>query len=86
MDRINRHKFLQGLVVSDKMNKTRVIEIVWRAKHPQYRKLTKHVTRVKAHDEKNTAKQGDRVRIMECRPLSKDKRWVITEVLKEKTS
>lgn len=73
---------MQGLVVSDKMDKTRVIQIIWRSKHSMYNKLVKHVRKIKAHDEGNASKAGDAVKIMECRPLSKDKRWVITEILK----
>ena len=80
--RINRHKFLLGTVVSDKMNKTRVVQVTWKSKHAVYDKLTKHVRKFKAHDENNTSKMGDQVRLMETRPLSKDKRWVISEIMK----
>ena len=73
------------MVVSDKMNKTRVVQVTWRAKHPKYDKLTKHVQKMKAHDEKNESKEGDAVRMMETRPLSRDKHWVITEILKGQT-
>lgn len=82
--RINRRKFLTGTVVSDKMNKTRVVQVRWTAKHSQYDKAVKKAVKYKAHDEKNTSKSGDLVRIMETRPISKDKRWVITEVLTAK--
>ena len=82
--RINRRKFLTGTVVSDKMNKTRVVQVRWTAKHSQYTKPVKKAAKYKAHDEKNTSKSGDLVRIMETRPISKDKRWVITEVLTAK--
>ena len=80
--RDNRRKFLQGTVVSDKMNKTRVVQIRWASKHLKYKKVTQRTVKYKAHDEKNEAKAGDTVRIMETRPLSKDKRWIITEILK----
>ncbi len=80
--RLNRRKFLQGTVISDKMNKTRVVQVRWTAIHPQYGKVMKRASKYKAHDEKNASKTGDFVRLMETRPLSKDKRWVITEILK----
>lgn len=80
--RRNRRKFLLGTVVSDKMNKTRVVLVTRKAKHPNYNKLTKHTKKFKAHDENNSSKTGDQVRIMETRPLSKDKRWVISEIIK----
>lgn len=75
--RENRRKFLQGIVVSDKMEKTRVVQVKTISKHSKYHKIVRSATRFKAHDEKNTTKEGDVVRIMETRPLSKDKRWVI---------
>jgi len=80
--RTNRHKFLLGMVVSDKMNKTRVVQITWKSKHSIYNKLTKHSKTFKVHDENNTSKTGDQVKIMETRPLSKDKRWVVSEIIK----
>ena len=79
--RSNRRKFLTGTVVSDKMNKTRVVQVRWTAKHKHYKKPIKRAVKFKAHDEQNSSKSGDLVRIMETRPLSKDKRWVITEIL-----
>lgn len=79
--RHNRRKFLQGTVISDKMNKTRVVQVIRTTKHPKYQKVTQLASKYKAHDEKNQAKQGDLVRMMETRPLSKDKRWVILEVI-----
>lgn len=75
--RENRRKFLQGIVVSDKMEKTRVVQVKTISKHLKYHKIVRSATRFKAHDEKNATKEGDVVRIMETRPLSKDKRWVI---------
>lgn len=81
--RINRRKFLQGTVVSDKMNKTRVVQVKWISKHPKYYKVVRSARKFKAHDEKNETKQGDKVQIMETRPLSKDKRWVIVGAVKK---
>lgn len=75
--RENRRKFLQGTVVSDKMDKTRVVQVKSISKHSKYHKIIRSATKFKAHDEKNETKEGDVVRIMETRPLSKDKRWVI---------
>jgi small subunit ribosomal protein S17 len=80
--RVNRRKYLQGIVVSDKMNKTRVVQVKWVAKHAKYQKVVRSASKYKAHDEKNETKTGDVVRIMETRPLSKDKRWVIMGVVK----
>ena len=80
--RVNRRKFMSGEVVSDKMNKTRVVQVRWVSKHSMYLKTQKRMIKYKAHDEKNESKVGDRVRIMETRPLSKDKRWMIVEILK----
>jgi len=70
-----------GLVVSDKMQKTVVVAIERRVAHPVYGKMMLRTTKLKAHDEENSAKQGDRVRIMETRPLSKDKRWRVVEIV-----
>ena len=84
MDRINRRRFLLGEVVSDKMMKTRVVQVRWNVKHDKYKKIVRHAKKYKAHDEKNESKTGDRVRIMETRPISKDKRWVIMEIVKDK--
>lgn len=79
--RVNRRRFLTATVVSDKMDKTRVVQIQKTNKHPKYVKPVRRFVRYKAHDEKNAAKVGDVVRIMETRPLSKDKRWIIQEIL-----
>ncbi len=81
--RFNRRRFLEGTVVSDKMNKTRVVQVRWVTKHPKYLKIMQKAVKYKAHDEKNAAKMGDVVRIMETRPLSKDKRWVIMDIVKK---
>ena len=72
-----------GLVVSDKMQKTVVVAIERRVPHPVYGKMVTRTKRVKAHDEENTAKAGDTVRIAETRPLSKDKRWRVVEILEK---
>ncbi len=70
-----------GLVVSDKMDKTVVVAIDRRMPHPQYGKMVTRTAKLKAHDEANSAKIGDTVRIMETRPLSKDKRWRVVEIV-----
>lgn len=68
---------LQGIIVSDKMDKTRVVAVSRLKKHPRYKKYYKVTKRFKAHDEKNEYKVGDKVIIEEIRPLSRDKRWII---------
>jgi small subunit ribosomal protein S17 len=70
-----------GIVVSDKMQKTVVVRLERRFAHPRYGKMVTRSTKVKAHDEANDAKTGDTVRIMETRPLSKDKRWRVVEIV-----
>jgi small subunit ribosomal protein S17 len=70
-----------GVVVSDKMEKTVVVAIERRYAHPLYGKMVTRTRRLKAHSEDNSAKTGDRVRIMETRPLSKDKRWRVVEIV-----
>jgi small subunit ribosomal protein S17 len=70
-----------GLVVSDKMDKTRVVAVERAFRHPRYQRVIKRTTRFKAHDERNETHVGDRVLIIETRPLSKDKRWRIKEIL-----
>lgn len=70
-----------GLVVSDKMQKTVVVRLDRRVPHPVYGKMVTRSLKVKAHDEANSAKRGDTVRIMETRPLSKDKRWRVVEIV-----
>ncbi|MGJ3254227.1 MAG: 30S ribosomal protein S17 [Elainellaceae cyanobacterium] len=74
-----------GLVVSDKMDKTVVVAIENRVPHPKYRKIMVRTKRYKVHDEENQCKVGDRVRIQETRPLSRTKRWVVTDILKAAT-
>jgi small subunit ribosomal protein S17 len=70
-----------GMVVSDKMNKTRVVAVDRSFRHPRYQRVVKRTSRFKAHDERNESHVGDRVLIIETRPLSKDKRWRIKEIL-----
>ena len=77
----NARKSRTGLVVSDKMQKTVVVAIERRVPHPVYGKMVTRTKRLKAHDEENSAKVGDTVRIVETRPLSKDKRWRLVEIL-----
>ena len=77
----NSRKVRTGKVVSDKMQKTVVVAIDRRVPHPVYGKMVTRTRRVKAHDEENSAKTGDTVRIMETRPLSKDKRWRVVEIV-----
>ena len=72
-----------GMVVSDKMEKTIVVAIESRVKHPLYKKIVKKTYKLKAHDEQNTAGIGDKVRVMETRPLSKEKRWRLVEVVEK---
>jgi small subunit ribosomal protein S17 len=77
----NARKSRTGLVVSDKMDKTVVVAIERRVPHPVYGKMVTRTRRLKAHDEENSAKVGDTVRIVETRPLSKDKRWRLVEIM-----
>ncbi|WP_022819634.1 30S ribosomal protein S17 [Fusobacterium russii] len=79
----NERKVREGIVVSDKMQKTIVVAIETMILHPIYKKRVKRTTKFKAHDENNVAKIGDKVKIMETRPLSKDKNWRLVEVLEE---
>lgn len=72
-----------GKVVSDKMDKTIVVAIVDNVKHPLYKKIIKRTSKLKVHDENNECRIGDRVKIMETRPLSKDKRWRLVEVIEK---
>ena len=72
-----------GVVVSDKMDKTIVVEIRTRVKHPLYGKIMNRTKRFKAHDENNECGIGDTVRVMETRPLSKDKRWRLVEIIEK---
>ena len=81
MEERNLRKTRTGKVISNKMDKTIVVAIVDNVKHPLYNKIIKRTYKLKAHDEENTCKIGDRVRVMETRPLSKDKRWRLVEVI-----
>ena len=81
-ERGNR-KTRTGVVVSDKMDKTIVVEIRTRVKHPLYGKILNRTTRLKAHDEENACGIGDYVTVMETRPLSKDKRWRLVEIIEK---
>jgi small subunit ribosomal protein S17 len=77
----SRRRILLGEVVSDKMDKTVVVQVTRRYRHPRYKKYVQERIRYKAHDEANQAKIGDTVRIIESRPRSKDKRWAIQAIL-----
>ena len=77
----NRRKVREGLVVSDKMDKTVVVSVEDRVKHALYGKVMRKTSRLKAHDEQNDCGVGDRVRIMETRPLSATKRWRVVEIV-----
>ncbi|OEF97929.1 30S ribosomal protein S17 [Desulfuribacillus alkaliarsenatis] len=79
----NQRKVRIGKVVSDKMDKTIVVAVETYINHPLYKKRIKRTKKFKAHDENNIAKMGDRVKIMETRPLSKDKRWRLVEVVEK---
>ncbi|HHV53946.1 MAG TPA: 30S ribosomal protein S17 [Firmicutes bacterium] len=76
-----RRKTRVGVVVSDKMQKTVVVEVERLTAHPRYHKVVRRSQRLKAHDEKNEARVGDRVLLMETRPLSKEKRWRVVQIL-----
>ena len=76
-------KVREGLVISDKMDKTVVVAVEDRFKHPLYGKVVRRTSKLKAHDEQNTAGVGDRVLVMETRPLSATKRWRVVEILEK---
>ena len=76
-------KVREGLVVSDKMDKTVVVAVEDRVKHPLYGKVVRRTNKLKAHDESNSAGVGDRVLLMETRPLSRSKRWRLVEILEK---
>ena len=76
-------KVREGLVVSDKMDKTVVVEVEDRVKHPLYGKVLRRTSKLKAHDEQNACGVGDRVRLMETRPMSATKRWRVAEILEK---
>jgi len=79
----NLRKTRVGKVVSDKMDKTIVVAVETNVKHPLYKKIMKRTTKFKAHDEKNECAIGDKVKIMETRPISKDKRWRLIDVIEK---
>ncbi len=79
----NLRKTRVGMVTSDKMDKTIVVSIVDNVKHPLYGKIVKRTYKLKAHDENNECHIGDRVKVMETRPLSKDKRWRLVEIVEK---
>ena len=79
----NLRKTRVGTVVSNKMDKTVVVAILDNVKHPLYNKIVKRTVKVKAHDEENACGEGDRVQLMETRPLSKDNRWRVTEIIEK---
>lgn len=83
MSERNLRKTRVGSVVSDKMDKTVVVAIVDSVRHPLYKKIIKRTIKLKAHDEKNECGIGDKVEIMETRPLSKDKRWRVVEIIEK---
>lgn len=83
MSERNLRKTQVGIVTSDKMDKTVVISIKDRVQHPLYKKIVNHTVKIKAHDENNQCGVGDKVLVMETRPLSKDKRWRVVEIIEK---
>ncbi len=83
MSERNLRKTRTGKVVSNKMDKTVVVAIADNVRHPLYKKIIKRTIKLKAHDENNACSIGDKVQIMETRPLSKDKRWRVTEIIEK---
>ncbi len=83
MEERNLRKERVGIVVSDKMDKTIVVAITERVKHPLYKKIVSRTKKLKAHDEKNECGIGDKVRVAETRPLSKDKCWRLVEIIEK---
>ena len=83
MSERNLRKTRVGKVVSDKMDKTVVVAIADNVRHPLYKKIIKRTVKLKAHDEENACGIGDRVMVMETRPLSKDKRWRVIEIIEK---
>lgn len=84
MNHIGRRKTREGVVLSNKMDKTVVVAVETRKIHPLYKKAVRMIKKYKAHDENNACKIGDRVRIVETRPLSKEKRWRVVEIITKK--
>lgn len=83
MEERNLRKTRTGKVVSDKMDKTVVVAVQDNVRHPLYNKIVKKTYKLKAHDEKNECKMGDTIKVMETRPLSKDKRWRLVEIVEK---
>ena len=77
-----KHKEQTGVVLSNKMDKTILVQVERLTRHPVYRKVMRRIKKLKAHDEKREAKTGDKVRVAQTRPLSKEKRWRLIEVIK----
>ena len=82
-ERTTHRKTRVGMVISDKMDKTIVVAVVDSVKHPLYKKVVKRTYKLKAHDEQNECRVGDKVKVMETRPLSKDKRWRLVEIVEK---
>ncbi len=83
MSERNLRKTRVGLVSSDKMDKTIVVSVTEHVRHPLYKKIVKRTYKLKAHDENNECHSGDKVRVMETRPLSKEKRWRLVEIIEK---
>ena len=83
MSERNLRKTRTGLVVSDKMDKTIVVAVEDNVRHPLYKKIVQHTVKLKAHDENNECRVGDRVMVMETRPMSKDKRWRLDHIIEK---
>ena len=83
MSERNLRKTRTGMVVSDKMDKTEVVAVIDNVRHPLYKKIVKRTVKFKAHDEQNACGIGDTVMIMETRPISKDKRWRVVEIIEK---
>ena len=83
MEERNLRRTLIGTVVSNKMDKTIVVKVETAVRHPIYKKIVKRTYKLKAHDEENVCQIGDKVKVMETRPLSKDKRWRLVEIMEK---
>ena len=83
MEERNLRKVMIGTVKSNKMDKTVVVSVATNVRHPMYKKIVKRTYNLKAHDEENKCQIGDKVKVMETRPLSKDKRWRVVEILEK---
>ena len=83
MEERNLRKVMIGTVISDKMDKTVVVAVETSVRHKVYKKTVKRTYKLKAHDEENSCKVGDKVKVMETRPLSKDKRWRVVEIVEK---